>query len=59
MTGKDSVKKICYISIYQNQWQLVASGRAEQSHTGTDIPATAFRNCHNEALTDPNIQDDI
>lgn len=59
MTGKDSVKEICSIYIYQNQLELAAPGRAEQSRTATDIPAMAFRNCHNEALTDPHFQDDI
>lgn len=59
MTGKDSVKEICRIYIYQNELELAAPGRAEQPHTAADIPAMAFTNCHIEALTDPNFQDDI
>lgn len=59
MTGKDSVKEICSIYISQNQLDSAAPRRAEQSHPATDIPAMAFRDCQNEALTDLNFQDDI
>lgn len=59
MTDKDSVKEICHIYIYQNQLESAAPWRAEKAHPATDIPAMVFRDCQNEALTDPNFQDDI